>query len=214
MSLWTDYLSHKGRTVTKWSQYFPAYERHFQTWKDKSITFLEVGVAQGGSLQLWRKYFGPKSKIINIDINGGCSSLQEPGTFVRIGDQGDINFLQQLIDEFGVPDIILDDGSHQQNHILQTFNFFYPKMHKNAIYMVEDLHTSYWKEYGGGLKKENTFMEFTKDCLDRINAVHTRGELPQDYISKETSCISIYDSLVCFEKGDVWWKEPLSIPVV
>ena len=147
---------------------------------------------------------------ISMKARRAIRELEEPGTFVRIGDQSDIQFLESLVDEFGVPDIILDDGSHQQHHIIDTFNFFYPKMHKNAVYMVEDLHTSYWPEYNGGLKKPNTFMEFTKDCLDKINARHSRGALVPDYITMETSSISIYDSIVCFEKGDVWWTEPLN----
>jgi|TARA_R110000868_G_scaffold31988_1_gene116823 hypothetical protein len=210
MSFWHDFLTHNDKPAGKWSHYFPAYDRHFTSWKDKSITFLEIGTASGGSMQLWRGFFGPKSRIISIDIMPKCKELEEPGTFVRIGDQSDIQFLESLVDEFGVPDIILDDGSHQQHHIIDTFNFFYPKMHKNAVYMVEDLHTSYWPEYNGGLKKPNTFMEFTKDCLDKINARHSRGALVPDYITMETSSISIYDSIVCFEKGDVWWTEPLN----
>ena len=83
-------------------------------------------------------------------------------------------------------------------------------MHKNAVYMVEDLHTAYWPEYNGDLKKSDTFIEFTKECLDKLNARHTRGKLAEDYISKETVSISAYDSIVCFEKGDVWWVEPLN----
>ena len=210
MSLWQDYITHNGRNAGKWSHYFNAYERHFASWKDKSITFLEIGTAQGGSLQMWRGFFGPKAKIISIDIMPQCRELQEPGTFVRIGDQSDPAFLQSLVDEFGIPDIILDDGSHQQHHIMATFEFFYPKMHKNAVYMVEDLHTAYWPEYNGDLKKSDTFIEFTKECLDKLNARHTRGKLAEDYISKETVSISVYDSIVCFEKGDVWWVEPLN----
>ena len=116
MSLWQDYITHNGRNAGKWSHYFNAYERHFASWKDKSITFLEIGTAQGGSLQMWRGFFGPKAKIISIDIMPQCRELQEPGTFVRIGDQSDPAFLQSLVDEFGIPDIILDDGSHQQYH--------------------------------------------------------------------------------------------------
>ena len=159
---------------------------------------------------MWRGFFGPKAKIISIDIMPQCRELQEPGTFVRIGDLSDPVFLQSLVDEFGIPDIILDDGSHQQHHIMATFEFFYPKMHKNAVYMVEDLHTAYWPEYNGDLKKSDTFIEFTKECLDKLNARHTRGKLAEDYISKETVSISAYDSIVCFEKGDVWWVEPLN----
>lgn len=79
-------------------------------------------------------------------------------------------------------------------------------MHKNAIYMVEDLHTAYWEEYGGGIDKSETFINFSKDCIDRLNADHTRGRIEPDLITRETFGISFFDSIVCFEKGDVWWK--------
>ena len=79
-------------------------------------------------------------------------------------------------------------------------------MHKNAIYMVEDLHTAYWEEFGGGLEKPETFINFAKHCVDRLNADHTRGKLQPDEITRQTFGISFYDSIVCFEKGDVWWK--------
>lgn len=52
----------------KWAHYFPIYERHFSWYVNKSLTFLEIGVARGGSLQMWQRYFGPLAKIVGIDI--------------------------------------------------------------------------------------------------------------------------------------------------
>ena len=211
MSLWQEFITHEGREVTKWTQYFFPYERHFSRWKNTSLTFLEIGVASGGSIQMWQKYFGPNATIIGIDIMPKCKSFESPNVHVRIGDQSDPDFLDSIISEFGVPDVILDDGSHQQNHIIQTFEYFYPKMHKNGVYMVEDLHTSYWPEYGGGLKNPNTFMEYTKTNLDKLNAVHWRQPYQEDVITNETLAISVYDSIVCYEKGNVSWKKPIQM---
>jgi len=150
MSLWQYFATQSRQKATfKWTQYFPIYERYFSEWKNKSLIFLEIGTYKGGSLEMLRNYFSPLAKIISIDIDPGCAKLQSYGTFVRIGDQSDSKFLQSIVDEFVVPDIVLDYGSHQQKHIQATFDFFYPLMHKNSIYMVEDLHTAYWEEYGG-----------------------------------------------------------------
>jgi len=129
--------------------------------------------------------------------------------FIEIGDQSDHAFLQSVMDEFGVPDIVLDDGSHLMQPTLRSFQFFYPKMPKNAIYLVEDLHTAYWEEYGGGPGKPDTFIHFAKQCVDQLNADHARGKAEPDVITRETFAISFYDSIVCFEKGDVWWKSDL-----
>ncbi len=207
MTLWQDFLINDGKIIHKWAHYFPIYEKHFSWYRNKSVTFLEIGVSKGGSLAMWQRYFGPLAKIVGIDINEKCREHEQPGIFIRIGDQGDEMFLQSVLDEFGIPDVVLDDGSHQMKHIAQSFEFLYPKMPKNGVYMVEDLHTAYWEEYGGGVGKPDTFMNFAKDCVDRINANHSRGAIAPDVVTRETFGISFYDSIVAFEKGDVWRKE-------
>jgi hypothetical protein len=207
MNLWQDFLTNGKKEIHKWVHYFPIYERHFAPWQNKSLTFLEIGVSQGGSLQMWQRYFGPLAKIVGIDINAECKIHEAPGIFVRIGDQKDPAFLAAVIEEFGVPDIVLDDGSHVMNDIKESFEFLYPKMRKNSVYMVEDLHTAYWEEYGGGLKKPDTFINIAKGFIDQLNADHSRGQLTPDRITRETFGISFYDSIVCLEKGDLHWRD-------
>jgi hypothetical protein len=77
--LWQYFTDHQGRVIHKWHQYFDVYHNHFNRFRGKNITFLEIGVSQGGSLQMWRKYFGPQAKIYGIDINrkrsGGLRQL-------------------------------------------------------------------------------------------------------------------------------------------
>jgi hypothetical protein len=207
MSLWQDFMTHDEHPMDKWAHYFPIYDRHFSWYANRSLTFLEIGVARGGSLQMWQRFFGPLAKIVGIDIHERSKSYEAPGTFVRIGDQADEQFLQSLIDEFGVPDVVLDDGSHRMEHISKTFDFFYPKLPKNGVYMVEDLHTAYWDEYGGGVSKPDTFINISKGFIDRLNADHSRGQVAADFITRQTFGISFYDSVVVFEKGEVWNKQ-------
>jgi hypothetical protein len=207
MSLWQDFLTNDGKIIDKWVHYFPIYERHFDWYRNKSLTFLEIGVFKGGSLQMWQRYFGPFAKIVGIDIDERCLAHEAPGISVRIGDQKDHHFLQSVIDEFGVPDIVLDDGSHRMDDINATFEFFYPKMPKNGIYLVEDLHTAYWNEYGGGLDEPMSFMNRAKTFIDRLNADHSRGAVVPDFMTRGTFSINFYDSVIVFEKGEVWRKE-------
>jgi hypothetical protein len=210
MSLWQDFLTHDGYPMDKWAHYFPIYDRHFAAYRNKSLTFLEIGVARGGSLQMWQRFFGPLAKIVGIDIQERSKSYESPGTFVRIGDQADERFVQSVIDEFGVPDVVLDDGSHQMEHIARTFNFLYPKLPKNGVYMVEDLHAAYWEEYaGGGAANPETFINLSKGFIDQLNADHSRGQIMPTFITRQTFGISFYDSVVVLEKGDVWRKEVL-----
>ena len=109
-------------------------------------------------------------------------------------------FLQSILDEFGTPDIVLDDGSHRMSHILASFQFLYPRLAKNGIYMVEDLHTSYWEEYEGGLKKPSTFVEVCKNFVDDLNADHSRGALTPNEFTRTTIGMHFYDSVVVFER--------------
>jgi len=209
MTLFSDFLTNQGRQVFKWTHYFPIYERHFAAWKNKSLFFLEIGVLQGGSLEMWQRYFGPYTKVVGIDIKEKYKAYEGEGRFIRIGDQSDPRFLQEIIDEFGVPDIVLDDGSHQMRHVNATFDFLYPKMGKNGIYMIEDMQTCYWKEYGGGNDVPNTLINRSKGFIDELHAHHSRGEIEETEIGKSTFAISFYDSIVVFEKGDLYWRQAI-----
>ncbi len=209
MSLFADFLTHKERGAFKWSHYFPVYERHFSAWKNRSLFFLEIGVSEGGSLQMWQQFFGPYAKIVGIDIKPECKDYEQDGIFVRTGDQGDSKFLQQIIDEFGVPDIVLDDGSHAMWHVNATFDFLYPKMGKNSIYMVEDMHTAYWERWGGGKDKPESFVNRCKGFIDELNAELSRGDVEETEFSRTTMGMSFYDSIVVLEKGDVYWKKQI-----
>jgi hypothetical protein len=211
MNLWHDFLTNDERVIHKWVHYFPIYERHFSWYRNKSLTFLEIGVARGGSLAMWQRFFGPLARIVGIDIEERCKSYEAPGIFVRIGDQSDERFLQSVVDEFGSLDVVLDDGSHRMDHIAATFNFLYPKMPKNGLYMVEDLHTAYWPEYGGGVDKPSTFINLAKGFVDKLHAHHSRGAIAPDLITEQTFGISFYDSIVVLEKGDVWRKEAIRV---
>ncbi len=184
--MWSDFLLNTGRPIHKWTHYFPIYERHFSRFRNQSLTFLEIGCGGGGSLQMWKRFFGPFAQIVGIDIEPACKAYEEDQIAVRIGDQSDRNFLAGIVEEFGVPDIVLDDGSHRMSDMLATFEAIYPLQNRNAIYCVEDLHTAYWDEYGGGLKREGSFIEVCKALIDQLNADHTRGQVEPNKFSKET----------------------------
>jgi hypothetical protein len=200
MSLWGQFLTQQ-RIINKWKHYFPIYERHFQYFVNKSLTFIEIGCGEGGSLQMWKRYFGPYARIIGVDIDDRCKAFEEDQIEIRIGAQQDPNFLQRLIDEFGVPDVVLDDGSHIMSHVHASFSFLYPHLAQNGVYMVEDLHTAYWKEYEGGLGSPRSFIEISKHLIDELNADHSGGALTPTEFTRTTVSIHYYDSVIVFERG-------------
>jgi len=207
VSLWQDFMTNDGKIIHKWAHYFPIYERHFAPWRNRSLVFWEVGVYEGGSLQMWQRFFGPNALIVGIDINEVCKAHEAPGIKVRIGNQADTRFLQSVIDEFGPPDVLLDDASHHMKPTWEMFQYVYPHIPKNGVYMVEDMHTSYWEHHGGGLNVQDSFINRCKGLIDELNAEHTKGELEPTEFTRTTGGISFYDSIVVFEKANVWWKD-------
>jgi hypothetical protein len=201
MSLWLDFLTNEQRLIHKWKHYFPAYERHFGGFVNKDVTFLEIGCGQGGSLQMWKRFLGPHARIIGIDINPACAAFAEDQIEVRIGDQSDPLFLRSIVEEFGAPDVVLDDGSHVMSHIQASFAVLYPQVGRNGVYFVEDLHTAYWAEYEGGLTRQGSFIEYCKHLIDELNADHTRGAMEPTPFTQSTLSMHFYDSIVVFEKG-------------
>lgn len=206
MNLWQDFKTNDQKLIHKWVHYFPIYERHLAPFRNRTITVLEIGVFKGGSLQMWQRFLGPMATIVGIDINPECKQHEEPGIHVRIGDQSDPRFLQSLIDEFGTFDIVIDDGSHRMQHLLKSFEFLYPRIAKNGLYIAEDLHTCYWPEYGGGLDQPDSFVNVSKSLVDKLNADHSRGQVESDFFARHTFGISFYDSVIVFERGTIPFK--------
>jgi tetratricopeptide (TPR) repeat protein len=89
MTLWSQFLTHRGNAMSKWKQYFPAYQRHLSKFTDQSILLIEIGVSGGGSLQLWKQFLGPFVRIVGIDANEICQQFEEDQISVRIGGQSD-----------------------------------------------------------------------------------------------------------------------------
>jgi SAM-dependent methyltransferase len=201
MSLWLDFLTNEQRLIHKWKHYFPVYERHFARFVNRDVVFVEIGCGEGGSLQMWKRFLGPHARIVGIDINPACAAFAEDQIEVRIGDQTDTRFLAEIVREFGAPDVVLDDGSHVMSHINASFAALYPAVERNGVYFVEDLHTAYWDEYEGGLKRKASFIERCKDLIDELNADHARGAMKPTDFTRSTLSMHFYDSIVVFEKG-------------
>jgi hypothetical protein len=201
MSLWSLFLNHDKRAISKWKHYFPIYEQHFGRFVNRPCLMLEIGVWKGGSLQLWKSYLGPHAQIVGLDIDPECRAIEEDQVAVRIGDQSDPKFLASVIDEFGTPDIVLDDGSHFMQDTLASFSFFYGRMSPTGVYIVEDLHTAYWPEFGGGLRREDTFIETAKGLIDELNADHARGAMGPTEFTRTTLSMHFYDSVCVLERG-------------
>lgn len=191
------------RPVVKWHHYFDIYDRHFGPFRGKPIKFLEIGVAKGGSLDIWRKYFGEDATIFGIDIDPSCAEYDGKSGQVRIGSQADVGFLEATIEEMGGVDLVLDDGSHDSNHIRTSFQTLFPKMSGGGVYMVEDLHAAYWSNFSGGYRKKSSFLEDVKTLIDDMHHWYHAHDVKIGATSNLINGMHLYDSVAVFDRGEV-----------
>jgi hypothetical protein len=193
---------HDGRLLHKWHHYFEIYDRHLARFRGKPICLVEFGVSQGGSLDMWRHYFGREAQIFGIDINPDCKQFEGPGVSIIIGDQEDRAFLKSLARTLPPVDVLIDDGGHTMKQQIHTFEELFPLVKADGVYLIEDLHTSYWKRWGGGYRKRTSFIEYSKNFIDQLNAWHSREPRrlrPFDF-TRSVDSLHYYDSVLVIEK--------------
>ncbi|MSQ55727.1 MAG: class I SAM-dependent methyltransferase [Betaproteobacteria bacterium] len=194
------FFSERGRPVHKWRHYLEIYDRHFAALRGKPLTLVEIGVYKGGSLQLWRSYFGADAAIWGVDISSTAEEMRAEGFNILIGDQGDAAFLQRVRDEIPRPDILIDDGGHSMQQQIATFEALFPHVKDDGIYLCEDTHTSYWEEFGGGFRG-SSFLEYSKQWIDALHAWHSRDpRLTVGEFTRSAWAMHYYDSMLVIEK--------------
>ena len=180
----------------KHSTYFNVYDKLFSKYVNTEFTFIEIGIFQGGSLFMWRDYFGDKARIIGIDINEGAKKWEKDGFEIYIGSQSDPIFWRNLFKEIGNVDVVLDDGGHEFDHQIITTESVIPHINDGGLLLVEDTHTSYMNDFGGPSK--HSFISYSKNIVDGINY---RYDHFKNKKIKEPQIFSIhfYESFVAFD---------------
>lgn len=196
-SLFEIYKNPKSALSHKWRHYFDIYELYFAKFVGQPIRFLEIGVQAGGSLKMWREYFGDQATIIGVDISPECKKLEEDGFIIEIGDMGDPEFLQELKEKLGQLDAIVDDGSHKPHHQILTLNELFPILNEGGIFLCEDIYNSY-------LYKAGSFVEYTKGLVDELHG-WWKADLVGDFfptqLTKSCGGISFHDGIVVLTKA-------------
>jgi hypothetical protein len=168
------YQKHEGKSSDKWDIYLSTYDDFLQQQKSSVSSILEIGVQNGGSLEIWSKYFPSVEKLIGCDINPKCKDLdfQHPGIKVVIGDSSTLKTKNEITSLSSSFDLIIDDGSHMSSYIIKSFLLYFPLVEEGGIYIIEDLHASYWREFEGGLLYPYSSMAYLKKLADVPNKEH------------------------------------------
>lgn len=197
----------------RWHHYLKVYESWLGPLRGRPITLLEIGLWKGGSLRMWREYFGASATIVGIDIDPAVAAYADEGFRIFVGDQADPAFLQGVRDSIGAFDVVIDDGGHYMSQQVNTFEALYSAT--SCLYIVEDTHTSYWPKFKD--RPAGTFIDFAKEKVDLLHEWHWNPDshavhnVPPDRRPQEpsvsefcatTRAVHFYDSLVVFEKGE------------
>ena len=180
----------------KWDNYFNIYSNILKKFVIKKIIFVEVGVGNGGSLFMWKKFFGKKARIIGIELNPEAKKLEKSGFEIFIGDQANPNFWKNFYKQVGKIDILLDDGGHKNIQQITTFMESIRYINNGGKIIVEDTHTSFMKKKGFKNPSKYSFINF---CFHLIENMHRRNPMLEknlNYYSKKIKQINFHDSIV------------------
>ncbi|MGH7890572.1 MAG: class I SAM-dependent methyltransferase [Thermodesulfobacteriota bacterium] len=158
--------------------YTEVYAHHFAPLRHQPIKLLEIGIASGASVKLWERYF-PNATLHFIDICPDVVQYYSPSS-PRIQyhflDQSNTEALRQFAADVGESfDIIIDDGGHHMNQQIISFQTLFPHLKSGGLYIIEDLHTSYWTSHGGNgtvsspRAGQGTAVEFLKSLVEDLN---------------------------------------------
>ena len=204
------FWARRGLLSDKWEQYIPIYEAEFRARLEHGapISLLEIGVQNGGSLEVWHELLPPHSRVVGMDKDERCRALKlSEGIELHIGDATQQAFVNGALGET-LFDVIIDDGSHRSNDIIASFDLLLGRLKPGGIYIVEDLHTSYWPAFGGGFRAEGSSIEWAKDLIDAVNADHIedtlklrREDLAQlRAFNTQIARIAFFDSMLVVQK--------------
>jgi SAM-dependent methyltransferase len=204
------FLAHGGKAIDKWEQYLGVYQSELAALiaVGKPLRLLEIGVQNGGSLELWHKFLPAGSEIRGLDIDPRVASLTFDHDTIR-ADVADATDARQLEEVLGSEtfDIIIDDGSHVCGDVVRTFEILFDRVAPGGRYIVEDLHCSYYPGHGGGLKSAGSSIECLKSLIDSLHSDHLQpgAENPAERDKLSTynhwvARVTFYDSIAIVEK--------------
>ena len=182
--------------IDKHQNYFAIYDLLLSSYQNKQITFVEVGILDGGSLFMWRDFFGPEARIIGVDLNPAATKWVSHGFEIFIGDQGQDSFWKSFYLQVGKIDVLLDDGGHTNNQQITTVINSIPAIKDGGLILIEDTHASYVREFGNPSK--SSFQEFCKKGTDAIQSRSPDVRIRGTVFSRTVWSIGFFESISAF----------------
>ena len=181
--------------------YFNIYNELFHKYRNKKITFVEIGVKWGGSLLMWKNFFGNEARIIGIDLYPETKKLEKHGLEIFIGDQSSDVFWKNFFSEVGNIDILLDDGGHTNENQILTVNNVINNVNDNGLIVIEDTSSSYNRKHFNPSKY--SFINYSKFLIDDLYGKNEEkfkleGVIKKNSLNDSIYSIKFFNSIVAF----------------
>ena len=152
----------EGPGIYKGRHYFDLYVRHLAPFVGREVVVVEIGVYSGGSLGMWKTYFGERATIHGIDIQEACRVYEGDGVHIHVGDQADRAFWRRFKEDVPFVDVLIDDGGHHPHEMRVTFEELFPIVRPGGVYICEDIiNGNEFLAYLGGLSEHLMTYEST-----------------------------------------------------
>jgi Methyltransferase domain len=188
----------EGPGIWKWEHYFDIYHRHFHRFRGQQVHVLEIGVYSGGSLDMWREYFGREARIYGVDLEPACKIYERNGVQIFVGDQADRAFWRRVRASIPALDIVIDDGGHELEQQIVTLEELLPFMRPGGVFLCEDLHQAFnrFATYVHGFSHRLNEYHATEDFKDNERRIVSKCTPTQDSIAS----VHLYPYVVVIEK--------------
>lgn len=186
----------EGPGIWKWQHFFDIYDRHLGRLRGRPVNVVEIGVFNGGSLEMWSQWFGPDAHICGVDINPSCTRFAREGIEVVIGDQADPEFWEAFLRDRPAPDVVIEDGGHAPEQQVVTLECLLPRMRPGGVYISEDLH--------GASQPFHAFLDGLQRPLNDIAWPHE--VTPTSALHRQVASIHRYPLIAVIEKPE--WCPP------
>ncbi|TDC54728.1 class I SAM-dependent methyltransferase [Actinomadura sp. KC345] len=197
----------------KWASfhwYTPHYERHFASLRDEPVRILEIGIGGyeddpgGSSLKMWKRFFH-RGEIFGLDLYDK-SELNETRLTALTGDQNAPEELIAIAEEHGPFDVVIDDGSHMNEHVHTSFRTLFSYVRAGGLYVIEDLQTAYFPGFGGSsgdTAEPHTSIGLVKRLLDDLHhrEYEQRSDTEPSLTQRTVVGVHMYHNIVFVEKG-------------
>jgi hypothetical protein len=193
------YAHTTGPGIWKWDHYLDVYDKYFSKFRGREVHVCEVGIYSGGSLDMWREYFGPSCTVYGVDIQPACLKFERDWCKIHIGNQGDREFWKNFKQQVPRLDILIDDGSHDPNHQILTMHEILPHLSPGGVYICEDVLND--RNAAFGLKASAMAAELHENV-----DIHATDMLAMGLTERQkmVHSVHVYPHVVVVEK----WDEP------